>query len=495
MEREWKKIKGIHNYGYTTDNINANNLERRTEDFKANFQEKIINRIDFLYNSCKYVVIEENYIEREWKAMIAKHYINSAYSGTLKQSVIRVHFLTKKKFASENYLGFITLRPLDELEISLSFVYLNWNHSMFCGETTYVMTYKKVVHCMGESVIIDTYPFFAQDTIVTCCADANIIMLKKYFSNKYRLSYSLQNDLLSNKSIKNHNLPKKVDISLFKAMLSETDIPFRIRNYCLIEDDSEESISKKLKQIEDEILAYIESGLPVILGGKGHIIQIIGYVKSNDDDNTKFIVYDDSGYLEKEIFGKKNNNRHITYYIHIKDFFDCISPVPFFDFDSSKPKKMKRFFVALLEHERVYIGFEKYTWLIKEYLGQQAKRDIEKKYLNKIVKNSDKETVLYPDVKIRSILVDNSDAKTFLRSNTDNERAASKNDINKFLKKGLPHYLWYTEISFDDNKMICLFGNPTMYHDTKDFEKLFLNNRMNFVFESNKRLILLTEGK
>lgn len=484
-----KKLYETYNYGYTIDTKKMSQ-EQLDELFKTNLQEKIINRIEFLYDKSNCFVIEDNYIEREWKAMISKHYINSAYSTTLKQSAIRIHFLRDNNFKPENYLGFITLRPLEELDISLSFVYLNWNHSMFEGQETRVMTYKKEIHCMGENVIIETYPFFAQDTIVTCCADANIIMLKKYFSNKYKLYLNWQNDVFSSKVIKKHNLPKTIDSLAFPNMLSESEIPFRVKPFNKSKLDKVDS-----KKIEDEILAYIESGLPVVLTGDRHVIQLIGHTRLDDSQEIKFIVYDDSGYLEKIVC--EENKRHIIYLVSVSDLVKY--------FNSEKRKGFNLFF---LEHERVYIGYEKYAYFLKEYLIQQSNRDTDKKSVisqifdeyedpeNKCNGQNVKIKEYKQNVKIRTLLADNSEVKKFFNDNKTNQELQNA-VIAEFVKKALPHYLWYTEITTEENSTFCLCADPTMYHRTRDYMKLFLDTgkRMIIGLKQGEHLSLLTEGQ
>ena len=69
------------------------------------------------------------------------------------------------------------------------------------------------------------------------------------------------------------------------------------------------------------------------------------------------------------------------------------------------------------------------------------------------------------------MLVDNSVLKEFLLSNIIPEQ---EKIISNLLKKGLPHYLWYTEITIE-GESFCLCADPTMYYNTRDIEKLFFD--------------------
>ncbi|MDO4308373.1 MAG: hypothetical protein Q4C77_16250 [Eubacteriales bacterium] len=73
-----------------------------------------------------YFLEESEYVETEWKDMVSMHYVNTSYE--LKNTVIRCHVFSKKQFDSKHYLGFFTLRPIDEIKVMVSFVYPNWNN-------------------------------------------------------------------------------------------------------------------------------------------------------------------------------------------------------------------------------------------------------------------------------------------------------------------------------------------------------------------------------
>ena len=430
----------IYDFGYSTEKKSRKPEDEIMTMFADQLKSKIIDRIEFLYDEANYLIIEENYVEPEWKTMIAKHYINSAYSTTLHQSVIRIHFLIEKEFSQNSYLGFITLRPLEEIEIALSFVYVNWLQSFFSDEHTFVMTYAKEVHYMGNSVTIQTYPFFAQDSIVTCCADANVIMLKKFFANKFKISSTEKNSFPVSKLSREHKVPKRIESLLMKTMLTDADIPYRTQRF----RNSEVIEKNQWLRIEKQINAYLESGLPVILGIDGHVVQLIGYNKSIDNCITSYIVYDDSGHLEKlnfEQFDEKK--RHFTYQLSMQEIKKyCENNIN------------TSFFLIFSEHERVYIDYERYTFFLIEYL---------------LIFEEDGK--INSNVSFRTMLVDNSVLKEFLLSNIIPEQ---EKIISNLLKKGLPHYLWYTEITIE-GESFCLCADPTMYYNTRDIEKLFFD--------------------
>lgn len=463
----------IFDFGYNYKNENGINEEVKESFFRV-FKNSILDRISIIYELTKYVIIEENYVEPEWKEMISRHYIHSAYSRSLKQGVLRVHFLCEDEFIEENYLGFITIRPITEMAIALSFIYVNWKHSFFNNGTSYVMTYKKDIHYLGKHLRIETYPFFAQDTIVTCCADANVVMLTKYYSNKFRSAFTGRAASTFIKTSKKHQLPKKVNAALLQGILTEVGIPFRIKRF----QDVKNYDDKQWDRVQKYIDVYIESAIPVILGIDGHVVQLIGHMEFEDDMEKRYIVYDDSGYLEhmclKEGEQAKRKFSYLLSMNEIRKYYE------------KKEADEDRFFILMPEHERVYIDFERYQIYLLLRIKQYANVDLDKKSIYSKLFNGEK---IKEEVTFRNMLVDNSCLKKFLIQ----QRSEGQDKyIENLLSKELPHFLWYTEMGLNSDK-ICTCADPTMYYDTRDIEKLFLDEKPIGIL-GEKYLSLLTRG-
>lgn len=465
-----KELLKIYDFGYFVGDKTDKQIQ---EMFDKSLKKFVLDRIGLIYQLANYFVIEENYVETEWKEMIAKHYIHSAYASSLKQRVIRIHFLYDNSFCEKNYLGFITLRPIEELAISLSFIYVNWNHNLFSNNTSFVMTYSKDVHYKGKKITIQTYPFFAQDSIVTCCADANLIMLSKYFSNKYGVLFQGKTDSAFSNNSKMHQLPKKISLNLLQKMLTEVGISYRTLNYF----DADKMNAKNWNEIQMYIDAYIESGLPVILSLDGHVVQLIGHLGVEKDDNKEYIVYDDSGHLEKICNGSAENNKHsFAYSFSIKQIKNYI-----------QKEKITKFSLLMSEHERIYIDFKRYQIYLFEHLRGYAQLDENKSTILSTIFDDEN---LSDKVLLRNIIVDNSLLKEFL---SEQKTAEQESQILALLNHNLPHYLWYTEISID-NKSFCISADPTMYYDTLDLEKLFLHTSPIGILEGMS-MTLLTKAR
>ena len=154
---------------------------------KNEFESVLWDRLDFLRarnnRIPRYFIFEEDYVETEWKEMVKIHYVNTSYDT--QNTVMRIHVFQEPKFSEECYLGFFTLRKINEIKIMLSYIYPNWRNIRYHSKKVWVMTYKKKVHYMGKELTFNTYPLFVQDNITVACAQASMVSMTQYLHNKY----------------------------------------------------------------------------------------------------------------------------------------------------------------------------------------------------------------------------------------------------------------------------------------------------------------------
>ena len=487
------QIFNIYKFGFLD-----NDFEK--EKFSQSFSNHVLNRIGVLYSLSNYVLIEEDYVENEWKVMVANHYINSAYADKLRTHVIRIHFLSDRVFSSQNYLGFITLRPIEEIEISLSFIYMNWEYRFF-STPTYVMTYNKDINFKGKKITIKTYPFFSQDSIVTCCADVNIIMVGRYLSNKYGFSNVMLSDLVKNSNKFLRRMPRVVSINDVQDLLSSISIPYLVYR---IESDNE--------LIEYIIDAYIESAIPVIMFIGDHVVQIIGHMDNSDESEMQYIIYDDSGYLEKKLSLSPTNKKTFYYNTTIKRIKEYLQSM------STSQKKARGFLIVPM-FDKVYVDIVNYLKHLRFHISRLTNYSNGENLLKSFVfpnfggetdsidsVNAENESL--NKISIRNMLVDNSQLKThiknkvlpslistFIEDKPDGEFVDSlfdSSNITNLLNSPLSHYNWYTEFRHGD-ECICLCADTTMFYATSNDQKLFLHFEPTYV-DADKTLLLLTKS-
>lgn len=410
-------------------------------------------RLDFLHGkssrSIIYYIFEESYIETEWKDMISIHYINTSYK--VQNSVMRVHLFLEPELTSDSYMGFFTLRKIDEARIMLSYIFPDWSKLYYKGQRLCVMSYKKTVHIMGRELSFNTYPLFVQDNITVACSQVNMISMTLYLHEKFdyrRIRISKLNDSFSlgkTKLFPTSGLTPTQMIEIFNVY------NISLGHYALPASVDEDSTFEKCHNYIDYT---VESGIPVILGmqikdenekGQRHVIQIIGHTQQNRNE---YVIYDDSGYflrnvLEEDGFVSAIEWNTLKHYMSLGKSF-ILYPI----------------------HEKVYLMYdnfkESFEHLLKNTMSLAGLE--EKGYLNK--KN------------IRFLLADNGDVKCFLREKVlpkikdrdlqKEEYRLQKKEIENMLMIDMPHYVWLCELPITDGYFLFVADSTYGRFTTKN---------------------------
>lgn len=472
------------------ENIILENLYPETFINKS-IDRYIMSRLDmFQFNNKIVFAIEKDYVEPEWKDMISLHYINTSYF--IHSTVMRIHlFNDKHTISNDNYLGFFTLRITNELSILLSYIYPNypnimrWKYRNGKNEKQYFIAYKKYVHFEGKEFLIYTFPLFVQDGTVASCSHASIVSLGNYMHSKLHFPKINLRDINAEytydriKSIPTKGLGYHQIIEVFSKkripILSEEIINSRNKktNEITVKHD-------EWHEIENQVNANIESGLPVVILGsfmipsdesegyypiKRHSIMIVGHTL--EDNEKKYIIYDDSASLVKKICGHTNILGVMSW------------------------KKLSEISISAVflfpQYEKVFFGYDKVRKrLAYKQLGI---------YDNELTLRSVKEVIKQYDEKYpytRLILVDNASLKELIETSLANQNTiitSNKKELENILQKNLPHYLWYCEISNEIGDYFILLADSTYNNDTA--MEIFYNTDAFFI---GKQLCLLVEG-
>lgn len=533
-----KTLFKFYRFGYSNDDLGF-------AQFQKDFNQCITDRLGDIFAETQYVIIEQSYVETEWKDMISLHYINTTYASTLLPRTIRIHFFISDKFEDSEYLGFITLRPIEEIQIALSYIFVNWNliKNLIQNEEgkCQFVGYKKHVHCLGHELNIKTYPLLTQDTIVTCCADVNIITLSRFLAHKFGGKKLEIRDICGT----DYNVvyPRQITAERFIELCNKMHIPFKTQTFNLHTlGENEGDVNTQLvnthnfksrKYIKQFIDTYIDSNLPVVLFIKGHVFQIVGYKYDNDEgDKKKYLVLDDSGFSDPE--GKKR----FCYFIDIDRIFSSdfvakdgsVSTVATDNVahdEGNTPEDSSPDFMTVIkgildfvrddivtigipQSERVYIDFFYYDILLKNMIRQQWNSNAPQfsAFLNE-------KSEFHDGVEIRSKLIECTRFMEYLSENIDiakfhkDKLLSQQADVSgvdmlienlegafKTLQKiSLPHYLWYTElsrkISDDVSIRVGFCADPTrFYKDTTHLHKVFYNSQ----FDDDKRGIAIVKS-
>lgn len=484
----YEKIYDIYTFGFDTQ-----------EMFKEAFREKVEKKLDLLFAQSRYVCVERSYVETEWKDLISLHYINTTYAHTLKTRVLRIHFFTEQTCSNKTYLGFITLRQIEEIQIALSYVFINWDvykMNQKDDERKKVVSYKKRIHCMDKELYISTYPLLVQDSIVTCCVDVSLITLTRFlahFGMATRLSVrdTCGEDFHS-------RYPKVLTESYFLDTCRKRKIP--LKSVSIDIDDlkwkKELPVEKQTipgmvtlltwEGLADYINVYIDSNLPVLLFTIDHVVQIIGYVVRNG--KVRHIIYDDSGY--NDLKSQKEQTSFSGRCIYDIDLYEYICGIIYSPEDENTSKGDTIISLCIPTFARVYIDYPNYETFVRKRL----------KYL---AKNSDAFDCLFDDndlysknIKIKSSLMECSRLINHLNDNLAAIKRAGpeaapvisdqESIVSQLEKTPMPHYVWYTEITVSPKNIIALCADPTRYFVTDNPEKVFFNgnNQTIWIYKS-----------
>lgn len=420
------------------------------QNLRKEVKEYIWPRLDFLHGRShladRYFIIEESYVETEWKDMISVHYINTSYK--VQNTVMRVHIFLEPEISELSYGGFFTLRKIDEARIMLSYIYPNWSILCCDGSPVNVMTYKKKVHILGLEIEYSTYPLFVQDNNTIACAEASMISMSQYLHHKF--DYNKIRILDLDRAYSSGKTKVYPSSGLRPTQMIEIFNYYNIPvGYQIFLGESEDDYETFRSYVDYSI----ESGLPVILGlvvpdkgkkkDKLHIVQIIGHTKQ---DRTKYVVYDDSGFFLKN--GLEYNGFVLAVeWDGLKGFI-----------------KKKNSFLIYPIHEKVYILYETFKNMFFDMYNKAVKlKELESKGISH-VENT------------RILLVDNREIKNFLREDIQREVVISKSvmeEEKRLVQMDMPHYLWFCEVPLEQGYLIFL-ADPTYARMTT--KNIFLNN-------------------
>lgn len=416
------------------------------------FTQTIERRIWIFLEQCASFIIEDSYTETEWKDIVSVHYIHTSYN--VDSTVLRVHFFNEKINIDESYLGFVTIRKIDFSKIVLSQIYPNWNVLELDGDFIggQIVTATKEVHIFFETVNIETTPFFAQDGTVTCCAQANIIMLSQFLQMRFGYKKISIKTIEEEYSRYDKRYPTK-GMTPIQIMEVLTNNNINMQQYYL-KNDAEEDI---LNEVLETIKAHLGSGFPVIMGIESHAVMIIGYRALDEDNDIELIFFDDSGALIHSITHKEGELQYSNFiykfsWQYIKKYL------------KSGTSNVVQFLVP--SHEKVYVNYSHVAsrFNILEKIVESKQSDLN----NSMLKN-------------KKIFFE---VNTLCKSFVNEWGCIEKDVVDEFVTKNLPHYLWCVQFE-DEYGRYILFADTT-YNMLKEENDIFINcNQIPFVIEKD----------
>ncbi|MCR4637430.1 MAG: hypothetical protein K5754_14500 [Butyrivibrio sp.] len=234
----------------------------------------------FIGTKADTILIEYPYYDNEYLSTFYSHY--SQKFKKFPKECYRIHFEK-----GDEYLGCTVLRPTPE-KTKFGKTFLN-PKVVIKGEA-YLMLGKINLHIYGTPQEIEVFPWKRQETDISCCAHTAAWTILKYYGNKY---HNYLDTTIGSVVEKVHNDWGRKTPSLGLTPNQVSDV---LKEYgfspIIIEGGQVER--------QDELLAYIESGIPMVgfinLSPKNHAVSVIGHgeidYKLLDDPETISAIVD-----------------------------------------------------------------------------------------------------------------------------------------------------------------------------------------------------------
>lgn len=393
-------------------------------EYGGDANQKLIEQLNtrypyFIEKSQSFLV--EDYIENEWRDSYELYYARSHYEHC-NSFTKRVHFIASDiervtEIQEEDYVGYITLRPIPLNQISrVRFKCTKYAFDEYQeGEDIYCLSMNTRVNLPHLSLEYTSFPIFCQDSMVGICAHSSVVMLSKYMYKRFNFNNYRLKDIIQNNSIF-HDSGRKVPsegltVDQIINILTHNNYNPVLAQFIdgMYNGHQEYNIS-----LSEYIESYLESALPVIVACHEHVSIVIGHIHN---DKKHYIIADDSTYHVSHIFGQQEANVAI---IPEEEFIEKVT-------------ESEDVFVIAPTVDRFYLHY-KYLKIIVE----EQKRIIKNEIAAVIEVDAE-------DIKVfsREILVESAYLKQFLHEMGE----------NRFENIVMPHYVWYIEFYLEEKSL------------------------------------------
>lgn len=220
----------------------------------------------YLSGKCDQIIVEYPYHDSDY---LSSYYIHFSQKLSLYNKMCcRLHVLRKGE-----YYGFITLRPtVDRTKFGKTLL----DPRIFINEKAHLALHNFKAHVVGNEMSIEAFPWKSQQTDISICAHTATWTVIKYFGNRFKnYADTTIGDVVS-----------KTKNEWGREIPSLGLDPKQVSNILKEYGFSPLMIQKKnveYGEFIDEIVAYIDSGLPMVgfLYPIKHAVSIVGYSASD----------------------------------------------------------------------------------------------------------------------------------------------------------------------------------------------------------------------
>lgn len=222
----------------------------------------------YLGMNCDEIRVEYPYYDGDYLSTFYIHY--SQKLRPYEKLCCRLHILK-----NEEYFGYITLRPTTKgTKIGKSFLM----PELLVKESAYMLLHHFKAHIVGNEISIRSFPWKSQETDISVCAHTATWTVIRYFGNKFH-NYADTTIGEVVEHTQNDWGRKTPSLGLTPVQVSDLFKEYNFSPLILQHDKAKDD------GFLEEIVAYIESGLPMVgfLYPIKHAISIIGHGTVNKD--------------------------------------------------------------------------------------------------------------------------------------------------------------------------------------------------------------------
>lgn len=221
----------------------------------------------YLGERCKKIVVEYPYCEKDYLSTYYIHYSKKFHK--FRKDCCRLHILAE----NNEYCGYIVLRPtVKGTKLGTSYI----DPHIIIKEDAYLMLSNYKVHILGQEFSCRSFPWMMQETDISVCAHVSLWTVLRYYGNKYKnYTECAMGDIIE--KIQGDWGRKTPSGGLTPLQIADV---LKLFNFSPIVRGGEK---RKSDMFLDEMISYIESGIPMIafISSKQHAISIMGHGKVN----------------------------------------------------------------------------------------------------------------------------------------------------------------------------------------------------------------------
>ena len=226
---------------------------------------------EYIGTKCDVLLIEYPYYEKDYLSTYYSFY--SKQHSNHSKLCFRIHFFGKldESDYKREYYGYISLREgIKDSKIGKSYL----SPKLLLEQEAYLMLDDFSADVYGEKLVVKAFPWMKQETDVSVCAHVAMWSILRYYGNRYKghrdtvmgeIVDMVQNDRgrkIPSKGLTPDQIVDTLDLYHFSPVLLGDEY-------------------HKLHYFINEIIAYIESGIPVVatMNRKRHAITLFGHGK------------------------------------------------------------------------------------------------------------------------------------------------------------------------------------------------------------------------